>query len=194
VTMSVWLEILLVAFFISLPFLYDSCRTFRYHFRLATFTALAALTSLLAVFQFKHRARSIAYFGQQISDLLSLEWHLQGKQNLSSKRTRVAIVNYQTDIDTLGLLHLIYCHEKELNIISETNYNSLWPFTFFPWLLSLVLCPIQFFNANLGLLYFSPDITDSEPTVILVSTTMTTKETIKMAVKKKTTSSAYCIF
>lgn len=46
--------------------------------------------------------RFIAYFGQQISDLLSLEWHLQGKQNLSSKRTRVAIVNYQTDIDTLG--------------------------------------------------------------------------------------------
>lgn len=46
--------------------------------------------------------RLIAYFGQQISDLLSLEWSLHGKQNLSSKRTRVAIMNYQTDIDTLG--------------------------------------------------------------------------------------------
>lgn len=46
--------------------------------------------------------RLIAYFGQQISDFLSLEWNLRGKQNLSSKRTRVAIINYQTDIDTLG--------------------------------------------------------------------------------------------
>jgi len=57
---------------------------------------------------------------------------------------------------------LIYCHEKELNIISEINYVNLWPFSFFPWLLSLALCPIQFFNASLGLLYFSPTITVSE--------------------------------
>jgi len=46
--------------------------------------------------------RLIAYFGQQISDLLSIEWRLHRKQNLSSTRTRVAIINYQTDIDTLG--------------------------------------------------------------------------------------------
>lgn len=46
--------------------------------------------------------RFIAYISQQISDLLSLEWCVHGKQNLSSKRTSVAIINHQTDIDTLG--------------------------------------------------------------------------------------------
>lgn len=56
--MTVWQELLFVAFFISLPFLYDTRRTFRYHFRLATFFVLAAVTSLLAVVQFKHRNRS----------------------------------------------------------------------------------------------------------------------------------------
>lgn len=56
--MTVWQEVLFVAFFISLPFLYDTRRTFRYHFRLATFFVLAAVTSLLAVVQFKHRNRS----------------------------------------------------------------------------------------------------------------------------------------
>jgi len=64
---SVWLEILFVTFFISLPFLYDSCRTFRYHFRLATFSALAALTSLLAVFQFKQRARYVVVVHHTVS-------------------------------------------------------------------------------------------------------------------------------
>lgn len=146
---------------------------------------LASLTSLLAVFQFKHQSRLIAYFGQQISDLLSIEWILRGKQNLSSTRTRVAIINYQTDIDTLGLLHLVYCQEMELNIISETNFITLWPFSFFPWLLSLALCPIQFFYTNLRLLNISPAINDSGPKILLASTTMTNEEIIKMALKKK---------
>lgn len=127
----------------------------------------------------------IAYFGQQISDLLSIEWRLHGKQNLSSTRARVAIINYQTDIDTLGLLHLVYCQEMELKIISETNFITLWPFSFFPWLISLALFPIQFFYTNLRLLNFSAALIDSEPTILLVSTTMTTEETIKMAFKKK---------
>ncbi|XP_060865943.1 uncharacterized protein LOC132941789 [Metopolophium dirhodum] len=183
--MAVWLEVLFVAFFISLPFLYDTLRTFRYHFRLAIFSVLASLTSLLAVFQFKHRSRLIAYFGQQISDLLSIEWCLYGKQNLSSTRARVAIINYQTDIDTLGLLHLVYCQNMELNIISETNFITLWPFSFFPWLISLALCPIQFFYTNLRLLNFSTAIIDSGPTILLASTIMTNEETIKMALKKK---------
>ncbi|XP_026811787.1 uncharacterized protein LOC113552941 [Rhopalosiphum maidis] len=183
--MAVWLEVLFVAFFISLPFLYDTRRTFRYHFRLTIFTVLAYLTSLLTLFQFKHRSRLIAYFGQQISDLLSLEWCLHGKKNLSSTRARVAIINYQTDIDTLGLLHLVYCQEMELNIISETNFITLWPFSFFPWLVSLALCPIQFFYTNLRLLNFSSTLIDSKPTIILSSSTMTNEETIKMAFKKK---------
>ncbi|XP_025204428.1 uncharacterized protein LOC112601175 [Melanaphis sacchari] len=182
--MAVWLEVLFVAFFISLPFLYDTRRTFRYYFRLAIFSALAYLTSLLAVFQFKYRSRLIAYFGQQISDLLSLEWCLHGKKNLSSTRARVAIINYQTDIDTLGLLHLVYSQEMELNIISETNFVNLWPFSFFPWLLSLALSPFQFFYTNLRLLNCCPSI-DSQPTIILSSTKMTNEETIKMALKKK---------
>ncbi|VVC24302.1 Hypothetical protein CINCED_3A003734 [Cinara cedri] len=182
--MAVWQEIAFVAFFISLPFLYDTRRSFRYHFRLATFTVLAALTSLLAVFHYKHRARLIAYFGQQISDLLCIEWRLRGKKNLKSKRSRVAIINYQTDIDILGLLHLNY-FETELNIISETNLINLWPFSFFPWLLSLALCPIQFFNTSLELLYLSPTIIDLGPTIILPSTKMSNEETIKMALKKK---------
>ncbi|CAH1720424.1 unnamed protein product [Aphis gossypii] len=183
--MALWQEVLVVAFFISLPFLYDTQRTFRYHFRLAIFSVLAYLTSLLAVFQFKHRSRLIAYFGQQISDLLSLEWCLHGKKNLSSTRTRVALINYQTDIDTLGLLHLVYIQDMELNIISEANFSTLWPFSFFPWLLSLALCPIQFFYTNFRLLNFSPTLIDSEPTIVLSPSTMTNEETIKMALQKK---------
>lgn len=183
--MALWQEVLVVAFFISLPFLYDTQRTFRYHFRLAIFSVLAYLTSLLAVFQFKHRSRLIAYFGQQISDLLSLEWCLHGKKNLSSTRARVALINYQTDIDTLGLLHMVYSQEMELNIISEANFNTLWPFSFFPWLLSLALCPIQFFYTNFRLLTFSPTSIDSEPTIVLSPPTMTNEETIKMALQKK---------
>ncbi|XP_027842579.2 uncharacterized protein LOC114123711 [Aphis gossypii] len=183
--MALWQEVLVVAFFISLPFLYDTQRTFRYHFRLAIFSVLAYLTSLLAVFQFKHRSRLIAYFGQQISDLLSLEWCLHGKKNLSSTRTRVALINYQTDIDTLGLLHLVYSQDMELNIISEANFSTLWPFSFFPWLLSLALCPIQFFYTNFRLLNFSPTLIDSEPTIVLSPSTMTNEETIKMALQKK---------
>jgi len=53
--------------------------------------------------------RLIAYFGEQISYLLSVEWHLLGKQNLSSKRTRVAIMNRQNSIDTLGCYYY-YLH------------------------------------------------------------------------------------
>lgn len=60
--------------------------------------------------------RLIAYFGQQISDLLSLEWCLHGKQNLSSTRTRVAIINYQTDIDTLGYYYIF---------MDYTNWNKI---------------------------------------------------------------------
>lgn len=52
--------------------------------------------------------RLISYFGQQISDLLSLEWNLHGKEHLLSKRTRVAIMNHQTDIYTLGYYLFIY--------------------------------------------------------------------------------------
>lgn len=58
-------------------------------------------------------------------------------------------------------MHLVYCQETELNIISECNYVNLWPFSFFPWLLSLILCPLQLFNTSLGLLYFSPAVIDS---------------------------------
>lgn len=61
----------------------------------------------------------------------------------------------------LGFLHLISCEKNEVNIISERNYNILWPFTFFPWLLSLAVYPIQYFNASLGLLYFSQNVSDS---------------------------------
>lgn len=58
-------------------------------------------------------------------------------------------------------MHLIYCcQDKDLNIISDTNYINLWPFSFFPWLLSLMLCPIKFLNTSLGLLYFSPTVMD----------------------------------
>lgn len=66
-----------------------------------------------------------------------------------------------------GLLHLIYCQENELNIISETNLINLWPFSFFPWLISFALCPIQFFNTSLNLLYFSPAIIDLGVNIII---------------------------
>lgn len=58
-------------------------------------------------------------------------------------------------------MHLAYCQETELKIISECNFINLWPFSFFPWLLSLILCPLQLFNTSLGLLNFSPTIIDS---------------------------------
>lgn len=64
--------------------------------------------------------RLIAYFGQQISDLLSIEWCLHGKQNLSSTRTRLAIINYQTDIDTLGY----YYYLTLLTLLNTDNYTS----------------------------------------------------------------------
>lgn len=48
-----------------------------------------------------------------------------------------------------------------MNILCETNYINLWPFTFFSWLLSVILCPIQYFNESLGLLHFSPTVADS---------------------------------
>lgn len=69
----------------------------------------------------------------------------------------------------LGFFHLVYCEEKELNIVSETNYISLWPFTFFPWLLSLALCPIQYLNASLGLLNFSPTISDPGVSITILN-------------------------
>lgn len=65
-----------------------------------------------------------------------------------------------------GLLHLVYSQEMELNIISEANFSTLWPFSFFPWLLSLALCPIQFFYTNSRLLNFSPTLIDSEVNII----------------------------
>jgi len=61
-----------------------------------------------------------------------------------------------------GLLHLVYCQEMELKIISEANFITLWPFSFFPWLISLALCPIQFLYTNLRLLNFSAALIDSE--------------------------------
>jgi len=64
--------------------------------------------------------RLIAYFGQQISDLLSIEWCLHGKQNLSSTRPRVAIINYQTDIDTLGY----YYYLKLLTLLNTEDYTN----------------------------------------------------------------------
>lgn len=71
--------------------------------------------------------RLIAYFGQQISDLLCVEWCLHGKQNLSLKRTRVAIINYQTEIDTLGYYTMFTYYNRNRNItkiiVMIHNYN-----------------------------------------------------------------------
>ncbi|XP_050442362.1 uncharacterized protein LOC126846683 [Adelges cooleyi] len=185
--MAVWTEILLVSFFISLPFMYDTCRIFRYHLRLATFFILATFTSLLAVFQYKQRMRLIAYFGQQISDLLSVEWRVYGKQNLINKRRRVVLINHQDFIDALGILHLLYCRQIEMDIDLENHYSNLWPFSLVPWLLSRLLCPINFINENFGTTVLSRATTNSknEHNVFLVPASMTCEDTIRIAVKKK---------
>ncbi|XP_050536958.1 uncharacterized protein LOC126903051 isoform X3 [Daktulosphaira vitifoliae] len=165
--MVLWLEILVLSFFISLPFLYDLSRTFRYYFRLSIFFTLATLTSLLAVFHYNFRDRLITYFGQQISDLLSIEWHLYGEQNLSINCRKIILINGQNPIDALGLLQLIRHQGSELDIIIENNYNNLWPFSFLPWLLSILLNPVNFINENLSLPHFSS--TNTKVNIILTS-------------------------
>ncbi|EFN81394.1 1-acyl-sn-glycerol-3-phosphate acyltransferase alpha [Harpegnathos saltator] len=141
--MASWFEVILICCILVLPFLYETSRTFRYHFKffIYYFTVLFNALWLLPIFALRPRNVKnfvlASWFCHYISPLLGLRWELRGREHLEKDRACIIVANHQSSLDILGLFDLWPVMEK-CTVVSKKELFYAWPFGLSTWLCGLI--------------------------------------------------------
>ncbi|XP_014485423.1 PREDICTED: 1-acyl-sn-glycerol-3-phosphate acyltransferase alpha isoform X2 [Dinoponera quadriceps] len=141
--MASYFEVILVCCILVLPFLYETSRTFRYHFKFFVYCFTVLLNSALLMPILSLRPRNVKNFVlaswlcHHISTLLGLRWELRGREHLERDRACIIVANHQSSIDILGMFDLWPVMEK-CTVVAKKEIFYAWPFGLGAWLCGMI--------------------------------------------------------
>ncbi|XP_043475201.1 1-acyl-sn-glycerol-3-phosphate acyltransferase alpha [Leptopilina heterotoma] len=136
-------EVILVAFILVLPFLYETSRTFRYYFKFSVYYGSVMFNSVLLIPFFCFRAFNVrnlvvaSSFCHYASYILGLRWELRGRENLEKEQACIIVANHQSSLDILGMFDIWPVMDK-CTVIAKKEIIYAWPFGIAAWLSGLI--------------------------------------------------------
>ncbi|XP_011506220.1 PREDICTED: 1-acyl-sn-glycerol-3-phosphate acyltransferase alpha [Ceratosolen solmsi marchali] len=142
-TSSFLFEIIVVAFILLLPFLYETSRTFRYYFKFLMYYGTVMMNSVILIPVMMLRPRNVknlllaSSMCHHTSNLLGLRWQIRGREHLEKERSYVIVANHQSSLDILGMFDLWPVMDK-CTVVAKKEIFYAWPFGLAAWLCGLI--------------------------------------------------------
>ncbi|KAJ8680848.1 hypothetical protein QAD02_016635 [Eretmocerus hayati] len=137
------LELILVAFILILPFLYETSRTFRYYFKFFVYYAVVMLNAVILIPLMAFRPKNVknlllaSSLCHHISTLLGIRWQVRGREHLEKERACIIVANHQSSLDILGMFDLWPIMDK-CTVVAKKEIFYAWPFGLAAWLCGLI--------------------------------------------------------
>ncbi|KAK5650581.1 hypothetical protein RI129_001610 [Pyrocoelia pectoralis] len=138
-----YLEILLAACVLLLPFLYESSQACRYYLRFIIYYTWVMFFSVCLIPIMALKAGDVrnflyaAFCCKPISSILGLRWILRGKEHLEVDRACIIVSNHQSSIDILGLFDIWQIMDK-CTVVAKKELLYAGPFGIAAWLCGLI--------------------------------------------------------
>ncbi|XP_058803469.1 1-acyl-sn-glycerol-3-phosphate acyltransferase alpha [Phymastichus coffea] len=140
---SLSFEVLLVAFVLILPFLYETSRTFRYYFKFLMYYGIVMINAVILIPVMMFRSRNVknlllaSSFCHHVSTLLGIRWQIKGREHLEKERACIIVANHQSSLDILGMFDLWPIMDK-CTVVAKKEIFYAWPFGLAAWLCGLI--------------------------------------------------------
>ncbi|XP_014214375.1 1-acyl-sn-glycerol-3-phosphate acyltransferase alpha [Copidosoma floridanum] len=137
------LEWILGICLISLPFLYEGSKTFRYHFKFFVYYGIVMVNAIILIPIMMFRPKNVKNLllassaCHHISSLLGIRWHIRGREHLEKERACVIVANHQSSLDILGMFDLWPVMDK-CTVVAKRELFYAWPFGLAAWLCGLI--------------------------------------------------------
>ncbi|XP_015596982.1 1-acyl-sn-glycerol-3-phosphate acyltransferase alpha [Cephus cinctus] len=136
-------EVILVAFILVLPFLYETSRTFRYYFKFLMYYGIVMANAMLIIPIMIFRPGNVknlvlaSSICHHVSTLLGLRWEIRGREHLEKERACIIVANHQSSLDVLGMFDLWPVMDK-CTVVAKKEIFYAWPFGLAAWLCGLI--------------------------------------------------------
>ncbi|XP_066587088.1 1-acyl-sn-glycerol-3-phosphate acyltransferase alpha [Prorops nasuta] len=136
-------EVVLVAFILILPFLYETSRTFRYYFKFLVYYGIVMCNAVLLIPLMAFRPGNVknlilaSSLCHHISTLLGLRWELRGREHLEKDEACIIVANHQSSLDILGMFDIWPVMDK-CTVVAKKEVFYAWPFGLAAWLCGLI--------------------------------------------------------
>lgn len=140
---SMSIELVLLAFILILPFMYETSRTFRYYFKFFLYYATVMLNSVILIPIMLFRPGNVknlllaSSLCHHISNFLGIRWLIRGREHLEKERACIVVANHQSSLDILGMFDLWPVMDK-CTVVAKKEIFYAWPFGLAAWLCGLI--------------------------------------------------------
>ncbi|CAB0030172.1 unnamed protein product [Trichogramma brassicae] len=136
-------EVLLVAFLLILPFLYEANRTFRYYFKFLIYYGVTMVYAVILIPIMMFRPKNVrnlvlaSSICRYTSSLLGIRWQLRGQEHLEKERACIIVANHQSSLDIQGMFDIWPIMDK-CTVVAKKEIFYVWPFGLAAWLCGLI--------------------------------------------------------
>ncbi|XP_003424072.1 1-acyl-sn-glycerol-3-phosphate acyltransferase alpha [Nasonia vitripennis] len=137
------LELVLLAFILILPFLYETSRTFRYYFKFLMYYGSVMINAVILIPIMTFRPKNVknlllaSSLCHHASSLLGIRWQIRGREHLEKERACIIVANHQSSLDILGMFDLWPVMDK-CTVVAKKEIFYAWPFGLAAWLCGLI--------------------------------------------------------
>ncbi|OXU25070.1 hypothetical protein TSAR_000908 [Trichomalopsis sarcophagae] len=137
------LELILLAFILILPFLYETSRTFRYYFKFLMYYGSVMVNAVILIPIMTFRPKNVknlllaSSLCHHASSLLGIRWQIRGREHLEKERACIIVANHQSSLDVLGMFDLWPVMDK-CTVVAKKEIFYAWPFGLAAWLCGLI--------------------------------------------------------
>ncbi|PSN36827.1 hypothetical protein C0J52_25020 [Blattella germanica] len=176
------MELVLVAFILILPFLYETSRAFRYYFKFFVYYGIVMTIAVVVIPIMICRPKDVknlllaSAICRHISGLVGLKWELRGQEYLEKEQACIIVANHQSSLDILGMFDIWPIMDK-CTVVAKKELFYAWPFGLAAWLCGNIIIttlpPIKTEGLSKGDV---EDLMNRTRSIMLEAFTVTTKE------------------